>query len=111
MMYDAELEEIRRRKMLELQKRLEEEERRRAAEIQVKAALRAILDKDAYERLGRVRMADPELYAAAVQTILYMYRAGQIRGKLSDEELKSLLERIRDRIRPRKQTRIRILEK
>ncbi len=111
-MYDPELERIRRQRMLELQRRLaaEQEAQRQQmiAQMQIKAALKAILTKEAYERLGRVKMANPDLYARAVQTLLYLYQAGRISGKLTDAQLKSLLERLRGK---KRETRIRILEK
>ncbi len=111
-MYDPELERIRRQKMLELQQRLQQEQeiqrQRMLAQLQLKALLQKVLTKEAYERLGRVKMANPELYARAVQAILYLYQAGRLTGKISDDQLKTILTKLRGK---KRETRIRILEK
>lgn len=111
-MYDPELERIRRQKMLELQQRIQQEQemqrQRLIAQMQLKALLQRILTKEAYERLGRVKMANPALYARAVQTILYLYQTGRLTKKLTDEQLKAILSKLREK---KRETRIRILEK
>jgi len=98
--------------MLELQQRMQQEEELRrkqlAAQLQLKAALKYILTKEAYERLGRVKMANPELYAQAVQLLFYMYQSGRIKGKVTDAQLKALLSRL---IGKKREPKIRIMEK
>ena len=61
-----------------------EEEIKRAymARLRLRATLKAILTKEAFERLERVKMANPELYSKAVQAVLYLY---QSTGKKIDE--------------------------
>ena len=55
-----------------------------------KTILMKILDKNAYERLARVRIANPTL---ADQVELYLIqRAEQIKEPIEDEKLKTLLE-------------------
>ncbi len=107
-MYDPELEEIRRKKLEEYKKRLlaQQEQQRLVAQMQIRAILRQILTKEAFERLGRVKMANPELYAKAVQMLLYLYQSGQLKGKVTDEQLKKFLERL---IGKRRETKIKIL--
>jgi DNA-binding TFAR19-related protein (PDSD5 family) len=54
-----------------------------------KTILMKILDKNAYERLARVRIANPTL---ADQVELYLIqRAEQIKEPIEDEKLKTLL--------------------
>ncbi len=74
--------------------------------LQLRAMLKKMLTKEAFERLERVKMANPELYSKAVQAVTYLY---QQRGTAIDENtLLSLLKRLRGE---KKQTRIRILRK
>lgn len=111
-MDDAELEAIRRKKLLEYQQKLQQEEQIRQqqlqAELQLRAILRRILEPEAFERLGRVRLADPELYAKAVQYLIALFQSGRLSGKVSDAQLKTLLMRLRQ---PRRETKIRVLDK
>jgi len=76
------------------------------ARLQLKAMLKNAMTKEAYERLERVKMANPELYAKAVQSVLYIY---QTRGQKVDEQtLLALLKRLRGE---KRQTKIKILRK
>ncbi len=62
-------------------------------EAQLKAALRMCLTPDAYERLMNVRLAKPELYAAAARQVLaYANKRGK---KLGDSEVLALLKMMR----------------
>jgi DNA-binding TFAR19-related protein (PDSD5 family) len=49
------------------------------------------LEKDAYERLMRIKMINPQLYQMAVQVILNI----NTNEKITDDELKSILIRLR----------------
>lgn len=76
------------------------------ARLQLKVMLKNALTKEAYERLERVKMANPELYSRAVQGVLYIY---QTRGqKLDEQSLLTLLKKLRGE---KRQTKIRILRK
>ncbi len=63
------------------------------AEKQKKMLLMKILTKDAYERLGRVRLAHPELAEQAEQVILSWYMQGRIE-EINDAQLKALLSKL-----------------
>lgn len=68
-----------------------------------KEILRKVLTKDALERLGRVRMANPALAGQLELTLVQAVQTGQARGQITDEQLKSIL----DTLTPtKKQTRI-----
>ncbi len=96
-----ELEEIRRRKLMELQaqrqKELEEiarqQELARKIEEQKRAILRAILEPEARERLTRIKLAHPEIAEAVENQLIALAQAGRIKNKLTDEMLKELLRR------------------
>jgi programmed cell death protein 5 len=61
---------------------------------QMKSVLRHVLDDRAYERSMNVRLASPELYQQLVALLAQLYRGNQLKGKISDEQLKKLLERV-----------------
>jgi len=83
-----ELAAARKKRMMELQQAQE-------MEAQIKSLLQNALDQKAYERAMNVRLANPELYSQLVQLIAYLYRQGQIRGKVSEEQLVQLLNKLR----------------
>ncbi len=83
---DEEAREIRKRKLEEMQKAKEQEEK-------VRATLRTVLDEDAYERLINVKVANPSLYAGAVQGCVALYQ--RLGRKLGDRELLFILKRLK----------------
>lgn len=97
-MTDDELEELRRRKMLELQAQRENaavmEEQQAMMEAQRKAALRQILTPEARERLARIKIARPAVAEAVEQQILMLAQSGRLRGKIDDKTLKQILEKV-----------------
>jgi DNA-binding TFAR19-related protein (PDSD5 family) len=59
-------------------------------EEEIKRAMAKILEGNAYERLMNVKIANYELYAAAVNSLIYLY---QTTGrKITEKELLKLLE-------------------
>lgn len=68
-----------------------------------KVMLRKVLTKEAMERLGRVRMANPLLAAQLELTLVQMIQAGQARGQITDEQLKNILNSL---VTERKDTHI-----
>jgi programmed cell death protein 5 len=108
-MDERELEEIRRRKLLELQRRQELEELQRQQEIQQriemqkKAILRQILEPEARERLARLKLAHPEIAEAVENQLIILAQSGRIKQKISDDVLVSILRQIASR---RRETRI-----
>ncbi len=57
-----------------------------------KKLLAKILSKEAYERLGRVRFANPELASQAELYILQVYQAGKLGGSVSDGQMREVLK-------------------
>jgi programmed cell death protein 5 len=102
---DAELSELRRRRMRQLQEMQAAESTNaqayaaQEAEMQRREAersevLRRILTPDARERLGRIRLAKPEVAAAVEQQLLALAASGRIQRMVDDPTLRALLERI-----------------
>ncbi len=104
--YDADLEELKRRKLIELQKKMEEERQRR---LQVEALLRKIMTPEARERLANLRLVKPELASLVEQQIIALAQAGRLPIPVTDELLKTLLAQIYEQTH--RETRIRIIRK
>ncbi|MGC9181090.1 DNA-binding protein [Thermogladius sp.] len=88
---DEELEEIKRRKLAEMQRKMEEERQRRA---QIEAALRQILTPEARERLANLRLVKPELAQALEEQLINLARSGRVKIPITDDFLKRLLAEI-----------------
>jgi programmed cell death protein 5 len=102
---DPELAELRRRRLQQLQQQQvqsavdtqayaaqEAEMARRDAERA--EALRRILTPEARERLGRIRLAKPEVANSVEQQLLQLAASGRLQRQVDDATLRSLLERI-----------------
>ncbi|HIP83996.1 MAG TPA: DNA-binding protein [Methanothermococcus okinawensis] len=100
------IEEIKRKKLMELQKRMatntisEEEQQalqlQQEYELQKRKILRQILTEPARARLARLRLAKPELAAQVELQLIQLAQMGRIQVPVSDEELKSLLEKLHE---------------
>lgn len=104
--YDAELEELKRRKMMELQRKLEEEKQRRA---QIEAVLRRIMTPEARSRLANLRLVKPELANIVEQQLIALAQSGRVPLPITDDFLKKLLAQLYEQTH--RETRIRILRK
>jgi programmed cell death protein 5 len=51
-----------------------------------------ILSKEAYERLSRVRVANPDLAGQAELYLLQIYQSGKLQGRISDDQMKEVLK-------------------
>jgi len=102
---DPELAELRRRRVQQLQDlsaqegvnaqayaAQEAEMARRDAERQ--EILRRILTPEARERLGRIRLAKPEVANSVEQQLIALAASGRIQRAVDDATLRALLERI-----------------
>ena len=98
---DEELEKLRKKKLQELQQQAvlqenleEQEEQKKQFEEQKKAILRSILTTEARERLGRIKIARPEIVESIENQLIMLAQSGQLKNKISDEELRALLQKI-----------------
>ncbi len=81
-------------KLQELRKRQLEEQAVLEAEAKINSAVRSLLTEEARTRLNNVRLVNKEQYLKTAQIILYLQKAGQLQGKISEDELKQLLDRV-----------------
>ncbi|MDV3103340.1 DNA-binding protein [Thermococcus waiotapuensis] len=101
------VEEIKKRKLMELQRKyLEQQKAQEEAirqemelEAQLNAIMRKVLTPEARERLGRVKLVRPELARQVELILAQLYQAGQIKEPLSDEKLKRILAQIEEKTR------------
>jgi programmed cell death protein 5 len=95
---DAQLDELRRRKLAELQQQAASEQQAQGARAEAAAQrdviLRAILEPEARERLTRVRMARPEIAESLEQQLVSLYQQGRVQRRIDDETLRQLLARV-----------------
>jgi programmed cell death protein 5 len=56
--------------------------------------LRTILTTEAKERLGRIKVARPELAEAIENQLIILAQSGQLKTKINDEQLQMLLTRL-----------------
>lgn len=103
-MADDDLEAIKAKRLAELQKQYgggtatsdaakEEEMKLKEAEMR-NTFLSQFLNQEARARLNTLAAAKPDKAKMVENMIINMARMGQIQGKLDEEELKSLLERV-----------------
>ncbi|MEE9322989.1 MAG: DNA-binding protein [Candidatus Aenigmarchaeota archaeon] len=57
-----------------------------------KKILGNILSKEAFERLGRVRFANPELAAQAELYLIQIHQSGKLKENVTDEQMKEILK-------------------
>ncbi len=109
-MSDDELEEIRRRKLLELQRRVAEEQgnvqAQQQLEMQKQALLRSILTPEARQRLANLRMVRPDFTSQLELQLIQLAQQGKIPIPLTDKQLKQILIQIQPRKRETKIRRV-----
>ncbi|MGA8664887.1 MAG: DNA-binding protein [Thermoplasmata archaeon] len=116
-MSDAELEELRRRRVQQLQEMQAgsdpgaaqayaaqdaEMQRRESERAEI---LRRILTPEARERLGRIRLAKPDVANSVEQQLIGLAASGRLQRQVDDASLRALLERVMPERREIKITR------
>lgn len=98
---DDELEKIKKKKLLEMQQQQilsqqanEEETEKRDFEEQKKMFLRKILTNEARERLGRIKIARPEVVENIENQLILLAQSGRLKNKINDEQLRELLSKL-----------------
>ncbi len=94
-MSDRELDELRQRRLQEMQvqaeQQLAQEQKRVTIEAQVQGALRQLMSAEAKERLAQVRIARPEMAKAVEQQIMALARDGELTTLINDATLQKML--------------------
>ena len=95
---DPELEEIRRRKLAEIQQQQEHQEQamRQAdmVDAQRQQILRGILTPEARECLGRLKIAYPDIASQVEDRIIMLAQSGRLNSMIDDATLKEILSLI-----------------
>ena len=99
----SDLDEIRQRRMAELQ--AQQQEAQAQFEAQKKQILGQIMTPEARQRLANLKLTKPELVNQIEIQLIQSAQAGSLRGKVTDEQLKVLLRQIAGQKREIKITR------
>ena len=109
-MSEEELEELRRRKLLELRRRLAQEQEKvqrvQQLEMQKQAVLRRILTADARRRLTNLKIVKPEFANQLELQLIQLAQQGRVELPITDEQLRDILVRLQPRRRDIKIRRI-----
>ncbi|MCR4368881.1 MAG: hypothetical protein NUV67_03170 [archaeon] len=93
-------EELKQKKLEELRQKYlaqkEEEQKELDAQAQVQSMLSKVLDEGARQRLGNVRLVNKQLYTKAFQAIMMMVQKGIVREKLTEEQVKQILSKLKN---------------
>jgi len=107
---EDELETLRKRRMLELQRRLAEEQQQSQAvqqvEMQKQAILRRILTSDARQRITNLKMVKPQFAAQLELQLIQLAQQSRISIPMTDEQLKEILTKLQSQ---RREIKIRIV--
>jgi len=109
-MSEKEIEELRKRRLLELQRRLAQEQQRiqmeQQIEVQKQAALRKILTPEARQRLTNLKIVKPEFAEQLELQLIQLAQQGRVNIPVTDEQLKDILMRLQSRRRDIKIRRV-----
>jgi programmed cell death protein 5 len=95
---EEELEQLRRRRLAELQRAAAEEDRRAEVQQQVQnqkqAILKRILTTEARQRLMNIKMVKPEFADQLELQLIQLAQSGRVKLPISDAQLKEALVRL-----------------
>jgi programmed cell death protein 5 len=98
---EEELEELRRRKLEQLQRQAAQqhvaEAQQREFEEQKYQIMRKILTQEGRQRLENIRMVRPQFAEQIELQLIQLAQSGRIRGQLTDDAFKKLLEQLADK--------------
>ena len=103
-MSDEELDAIRQRKLAALQERTVQEQQVSEAQSKKEALLRQILTPEARQRLTNVKMVKPQFADQIEAQFIQLAASGRLKGRVDEDQLKTLLQQIQGLERERKVT-------
>jgi programmed cell death protein 5 len=77
-----------------MRKKVNEALRAAQMEAQKKEIMKQFLDDKAYERVMNIRASNYELYSQLVNLIVSLVQGNRLNGKVSEAQLKSIIEKI-----------------
>ena len=97
-MGDDELNELRQRRMAQLQQNAEQQDadQQRQMEQQIQMVLMQVLEPQARERLNTIKLTKPDFARGVEQQLVMLARQGRLSStqKITDEQLKQLLAQL-----------------
>ncbi len=97
-MSEEEMDQLRKRRLLELRRRIAEEQQQaqvqQQIEVQKQALLRRILTPDARRRLTNLKMVKPEFAEQLELQLIQLAQQGKMSIPVTDEQLKDILVRL-----------------
>jgi programmed cell death protein 5 len=107
---DEELDELRQKKLLALQRQITEEQRQGQAqqqlEMQKQTLLRKLLTPEARQRLSNLRMVKPEFTEQLELQLIQLAQQGRLPIPVTDEQLKKILVQLQSQKRETKIRRV-----
>ncbi len=109
-MSEEEIEELRRKRLNELQRRLAQEQQQiqmqQKVEMEKQALLRRILSAEARQRLTNLKMVKPEFANQIEIQLIQLAQQGRMSTPITDKQLKEILMRLQSRRREIKIRRV-----
>ncbi len=100
---EGDLDDIRKKKLAELQKGLAEQNIQEEQAVQIDAAKRSILmgvlTPEARNRLANIKLARPEFAVQIENLLIQLAQSGQLAQKIDDKQLKEILLKIQKKKR------------
>jgi programmed cell death protein 5 len=93
-------EESEQRYQKDIRKRVAEAMRKAQMDQQKKELMRQLLDPKAYERLLNIKLSNQDLYDQLVGLIISLAQNNRLQGKMTEEQLKGVLEKVTYRKEP-----------
>jgi programmed cell death protein 5 len=98
----SDLDELRRKRMEELQKQamisenqqIQQQQMQQEMEMQKKQVMMQILTPEARSRLANIRLTKPEFVDQIELQLIQLAQSGRVQNKITDEQLKDLLKRL-----------------
>ena len=100
---DPELDELRKKRQVDVQRQLEQQEQQEEVkaqyDVQRQRILIGLLTDEARTRLNNIKLANPEFAMSLENQLIQLSQSGRIKNKIDDNQLKAMLRQIQGRSR------------